>query len=713
MAIIHGYWPLGNNGLDLSSGGGHPVSSFNGSTTTVLTGPFANKGSRLISGGTSDYIDCGQGNSLRPASTISFWIKWINFQTGADGGYAHNIISRRDASAVDGSFYIYYIDSRGGSPANTISFGFRNSSTWYLKRSSALSLIEDRWYHVALTFDLLSSAAGSAMFYLDGNPVGVGTNEAAAAWTQSPASTNLRFGYSANAASNFNGRLSEVAIIGRILTPVEISNYYKSCVASPVARLALTPPFLGYPELVAEAATAADSISAYLSTKWATLVEAATAADVVAIRNTHHHPSVTESATATDSVDLYHASKNRHITETALASDVLSARVSTFWPTVTETAHAADAISGSFVFYRSVVEEALASDTTIGRIPKEAVVLETGLATDALAFHHTYVSTSKSGIYKLYINSVIRTTLFIKYRQDYDCTEKVFCAPETSTYTVWQTVRQSYRQSYGIEMVHVPVNYRQNYDLAVTAIFRRNWNGGLQAFAYNIREPFSFNSAQFYNVTERTEVRISQREYYTVRLNDNYTENVSYAYKVMLDGLDYTGKVKSLTFNYSLSQYTGECSVVWVDPQMYSQLDPLTGMGTARVEIYTGHYGSNLVLQGRFLIEKRSTEIDASKAYPTTWGRTITARLASPHSLPITKTWMYDTRALSIALEIMQLSDPSIQLNWQVTDYDVLGGNFVAAGEEPMTLLTKLAEPLGAIVTTNKLGEVVVRYQYV
>lgn len=711
-ASLYAYWPLGESGVDLSGRGKH--GTFYGSSATKQRGPFGNKGSRLFSGGTNDYVDFGNNVGFADKGTVSFWIKWVNRQSGGDASYQHNLISKRDgAGTITGSIGVYFNDNRAATECFTLSF--RDSTTNWAKRSPALNglLADDVWYHVALVYDLKTT--GNTHYYLNGRRLQGGlqidgvTTET---WVETP-TTASRIGYSANFGASVNAYVSEVAFINARLQDEQILDYYNSCVGhKTTARIPVTTIEVPSSD-ISETAYAADAVTASLSTFWPVAAETAIAEDTVEARNTYHHPAASELAEASDSVIAYLLTKNVSLTETGFASDTLEYRVSSHWAVVDETAVAADAVDKSVTVDKTINEVAEAADDVFGVIPKWLEIDEAATASDELTFEHIYISTPKYGTYKLSLTGYIRTTLFLKYQQKYNCAEKVFCPSARQNYTVWETVWQRYAQGYGLEMTHVPISYRQTYDLVTTAIFRKNWSGGLQAFTYNIREPFVFSSRQFNDINERTRVDLRQRVFYTVRENDDYTENVSYNYRVMLDGLDFTDKVKSLSYNYSLEQYTGECSITWADPQMYAQLDPLSSMGTVRIEVYTGHYGFPLTLQGRFLIEKRSTEIDASKAYPTTWGRTITARLASPHSLPITKTWMYDTKALSIALEVMQLSDPAIQLNWQVTDYDVLGGNFVAAGDEPITLLTKLAEPLGAIVTTNKQGQIVVRYRYV
>lgn len=708
---INAYWPLGNNGQDLAPGGSHPVSSFNGSTTTVQCGPFANKGSRLVGGNLStDYIDCGQNVTIREKSTTSFWIKWVNLQTGGDGGYAHGIISRRDPGSVNGTFQVYYIDSRG---TESIRVSFRDSTTFRLKSANITTpLIADKWYHFAITFD--ARTAGNTNFYLNGKKLDISSDQVQTeAWVDTPGSTNIRIGYSANSANNFNGYISEVALIGRLLSADEIKSYYDSCINPTKPRLALQTPFLGYTGAITEAATATDTIEGHQVTKWSSITEAAIAEDSVTGRNTYHHPLVIEVAQAADIIDAYNISKNIHLTETAIAQDSATIRSSSSWPTVIETAIASDTIAANFEFTRSVTEEATALDSVIGVIPKWLELTEGAVATDTLAFQHTYTSAAHSGFYTIYLAGRIRATIFQKYRQDYDCTEKVFIQPVRETYTVWISVRLLARQLNTIENVHLWPTARQTYDLTYRAIFRRTWAGGLHKFTYNILQYTAMSTRQYTQLWEKTPVSIKKREFYIVRDNDNLTENISYTYQVWLDSANVTSKVKTCQVNYSLSQYTGECSIVWADPTMYTSLDPLTNMGAARLEVYTAFRGLALVKQGTFMIEKRSVSIDNTKTYPTSWGRTLTAKLASPHALPITKSWDNDTKALTIALEVMQMSQPTITLLWQIADYTILGGNFVATSEEPISLIGRLAAPLGGIVTTNKLGNLVVRYQYV
>jgi hypothetical protein len=184
-------------------------------------------------------------------------------------------------------------------------------------------------------------------------------------------------------------------------------------------------------------------------------------------------------------------------------------------------------------------------------------------------------------------------------------------------------------------------------------------------------------------------------------------------YQILLDGIDISQKVLSCNITYNRSNFVGECSIVWKDWTIFNQIDCsdyTKNYAVERIEVKTRLLDTDdWTSHGTFYIEKRDTAMTVEEILPTSWGRNKPAILSEPFAQTITKTWDYDTTAKSIALEVI---NGLCELDWQIMDYPVYTGRFSANKERPIAIINRLAQVLGAIVTTDKLGRVRVIYEW-
>jgi len=188
-----------------SSGYGN-VGTVNGATTGVL----GNFGNALSFDGTDDYVDCGAavGNSITTGKfTVEAWINGKVFQAS----YYDLIVFRGYNNWAFGVFR-----------ANRLMFG-ETGWTGYFSRqiySDALSWTPDRWYHIAVVYDIVGKTAD---FYRDGVPVGVGKQS-----TDNFGITNnsgiVTISYSN--PTGFNGLIDEVRIWNFALSQDQLGKVY-------------------------------------------------------------------------------------------------------------------------------------------------------------------------------------------------------------------------------------------------------------------------------------------------------------------------------------------------------------------------------------------------------------------------------------------------------------------------------------------------------
>ncbi len=200
-----GYWKL-----DDASGTSATDSSGNANTGTLTNGPTWTTGQ--IGGatdfdGTNDYVDAGNGSSLRLNGplTMSFWM------------YGRG-------SSVDA-----YIAGTAGTNLEGYSCTHHNGATVYCYVQSGANSVSaavgtNTWAHITLTWDGTTGTNGKKL-YVNGTLQSQGTSSQSAlsGWG------NFRIGEDATATrTRFNGKVDELRVYNRVLSAEEVTKLYKT-----------------------------------------------------------------------------------------------------------------------------------------------------------------------------------------------------------------------------------------------------------------------------------------------------------------------------------------------------------------------------------------------------------------------------------------------------------------------------------------------------
>jgi hypothetical protein len=278
-----------------------------------------------------------------------------------------------------------------------------------------------------------------------------------------------------------------------------------------------------------------------------------------------------------------------------------------------------------------------------------------------------------------------------------------------------------------IALAYIETEQEFLYSLMPYKEFELTFDGGLIGFTYDIRESVEGPDIAFQvAVLEKTPVEITQRFIYNL-LNDDGTIGgvvpsvlTEYEVMILLDGEDVTDKVSDCSVSYSRDSFTGDINVTFKDPEFYRRLDCtdlVANYRQERLELLTRIKGdSEWQSQGKFFIESRDTALSHDGGVqPKCTGRTKTAKLSAPYATPISKDWSDPDqgvyKAKAIAEEVLA-PYPDIELVWLVMDYDVWPGRLAVDNVPPIDVINTLAAPLGAIVSTDKAGRLIVRYRW-
>jgi hypothetical protein len=189
--------------------------SGNGNTGILTNGALfeAGKNGNAVSlDGVNDFVNLGNGASLQltGSTTISGWINSAGFP--ADDAV---IVSKRGGTPLG-----IQLDTTVDRGPRTVGFKLTTSTGGNMFRYGTTVLQLNTWYHVAGVYD---AAAQTLSVYVNGqldNGVLVGTVTA----TQQNSGQNMHVGQRPGAPGtyNFRGRIDDVRIYGRALTPSEI-----------------------------------------------------------------------------------------------------------------------------------------------------------------------------------------------------------------------------------------------------------------------------------------------------------------------------------------------------------------------------------------------------------------------------------------------------------------------------------------------------------
>jgi len=248
---------------------------------------------------------------------------------------------------------------------------------------------------------------------------------------------------------------------------------------------------------------------------------------------------------------------------------------------------------------------------------------------------------------------------------------------------------------------------------STTSSFVNDWDNNVQWFINSILNDTTGVTQELSNsLLTYNPVATSQIISFSI-LSAYEFESMTPTYQILLDGIDISQKVLSCNITYNRNNFVGECSIVWKDWTIFNQIDCsdyTKNYAVERIEVKTRLLDTDdWTSHGTFYIEKRDTAMTVEEILPTSWGRNKPAILSEPFAQTITKTWDYDTTAKSIALEVI---NGLCELDWQIMDYPVYTGRFSANKERPIAIINRLAQVLGAIVTTDKSGRVRVIYEW-
>ncbi|MCK5562217.1 MAG: LamG domain-containing protein, partial [Thermoplasmata archaeon] len=186
-----------------------------GELFTISSSPWVSGkfGSALKFDGIDDYVDCGNDATLKPPLpvTLSAWVKLA--VVGETGAPPHGSPISKAEAGTTWSWQIRYNAPGGnylGFQCNDITAG----STWV---SVKQALTPDTWYHIAAKFD---KTASTMSMYLDG----VMTDSTSLSGIRSGTS-KLFIGYDGWPGNFFNGKIDDVAIFDRALSPTEIQRH--------------------------------------------------------------------------------------------------------------------------------------------------------------------------------------------------------------------------------------------------------------------------------------------------------------------------------------------------------------------------------------------------------------------------------------------------------------------------------------------------------
>lgn len=264
-----------------------------------------------------------------------------------------------------------------------------------------------------------------------------------------------------------------------------------------------------------------------------------------------------------------------------------------------------------------------------------------------------------------------------------------------------------------------------DYDIWKIKEFWKNSNRSALTGRYNVRKLLIGPSASgIYNVRELNEVNSVVLGYYDIQSGIAAIESYANAARVWLDGVDITGKILSCRVSYSESDFTGTVDITFADWTMYHLVDPmdLTQFGRLRITVETLRqrvgFPDEWVNQGDFFLEKRSVSADYGSTVPTIWGRSRPALLSNPYASPYTRTWSVVTTAYEVAREVIdtvRVKHPAgagIVFRWEIMDYAARAGKFAFSGVLPIDVLNAIAAPIGGVVSTNKDGDIIVKYKW-
>lgn len=225
-----GYWPFNGNANDSSGNGNN--GTINGATLT--SDRFGNINSAYDFDGLSNYIEVNSSNSLNVTNlyTLSTWINVLQWSFLAPID-EHAIISKIE----NGNWYGGYEIFTGGSTGIIAHSGNIGNSNIYLYNSNYNT---NNWYNVVVTYD-----GNILKMFINGILVNSQNHTGLLQTSSIP----LRFGRRGGAGfynNWFKGKIDDIGIWNRALTPQEITDLYNATSANECQSLVINTGILSF-----------------------------------------------------------------------------------------------------------------------------------------------------------------------------------------------------------------------------------------------------------------------------------------------------------------------------------------------------------------------------------------------------------------------------------------------------------------------------------
>ena len=220
------FWRLSEaSGTTMIDATGNITGTYSASGITYSqVGPLASDGATaLLFDGANGYATAGNVAALNPANALSIvaWINWSQFYSDNAGHFPLGMSN----GAADG----YFLEQGSSAPYNSMQAWIITTNGTFRAISGTLST--GTWYHVAVTYD---GANLNLYITKQGDPfsgIPVATTPATGTITATASPFLLGSTYT-TAGAKFNGKLADVAIYSKALSPARIAAEYNASKAN-------------------------------------------------------------------------------------------------------------------------------------------------------------------------------------------------------------------------------------------------------------------------------------------------------------------------------------------------------------------------------------------------------------------------------------------------------------------------------------------------